>query len=234
MPTACDLLMPASRKLRGVNRECVTVAELIGKRRSDCVNIQRRDNRYQLNPYPMAERRGDQDHERLTADSTAPDNDDGAESGAGNASGEERGDAQADAETVTSASDGAAAAGVLQRSRIFDIVLQSPTAPTAGIPLSLMTSPASPSAPSSMTSSTDNIIGAGGTACFGDERRMLADLGRRFYNRRLLSDVRLRVGDRIYRAHKLLLARASDVLERMLCSSEWNESVKQVGSIVEL
>lgn len=196
-----------------------------------CVNKQHGDWQ-QHNPGTMAERHGDQDHEQISGDAAASDND-----GAGNASREENGraDAEEEAEEM-SASGGAAAAssGLYQRSRIFDIVLQSPTGPMASTPLSLLTSPASPSAPSSMTSSTDNIMGTGGTACSGDERRMLADLGRRFFNRRLLSDVRLRVGDRVYRAHKLLLARASDVLERMLCSTEWNESAKQVGLFMEI
>lgn len=113
------------------------------------------------------------------------------------------------------------------RNRVFDVVLQSPT--SSAIPLSLMTSPTSPSGSSSMTSSTDNMTScSSGVSCNGDERSMLSDLGRRFFNRRLLSDVRLRVGERIYKAHKLILARASDVMERMLCSTEWGEASKQV------
>jgi len=131
-------------------------------------------------------------------------------------------------DTTPTEQQGHAEGAVERRSRIFDIVLQSPTSTT---PLSLVASPYSPSAPSPMTSSTD-VIGTGGVACYGDERRMLADLGYRFYNRRLLSDVRLRVGDRVYRAHKMLLARASDVLEKMLCSTAWNEAVKQVHHVI--
>jgi len=77
-----------------------------------------------------------------------------------------------------------------------------------------------------MSSSTDGSA----TVCYGDERLMLTELGRRFYNRRALSDVKLRVGERVYRCHKLLLALSSDVLERMLCSADWTDAVKQASS----
>jgi BTB/POZ domain len=117
------------------------------------------------------------------------------------------------------------------RSRVFDIVLQSPSVPTSVTPFGL-TSPSTPSISSPMTSSSDTVFGANCVSCYGDERRMLAEIGRRFYNRRLLSDIRLRVGERVYRGHKLFLARASDVFERMLCSTEWNEAVKQVNFAV--
>jgi len=115
--------------------------------------------------------------------------------------------------------------------RVFDIVLQSPTTSGPVAANSVLTSPATPSVTSSsMTSSMEggSCINGSGTVCFGDERQMLTDLGRRFFNHRVLSDVRLRVGDRVFRCHKLILARASDVLERMLCSTEWNDASKQV------
>ena len=115
--------------------------------------------------------------------------------------------------------------------RVFDIVLPSPTGPPPGNGTSASsTSPATPSTAGgwSMSSSTDGTIG--GTVCYGDERLMLTELGRRFYNRRAVSDVKLRVGDRVYRCHKLLLALSSDVLERMLCSADWTDAVKQVSS----
>jgi len=125
-----------------------------------------------------------------------------------------------------------AEAGVKERpGHVFDIVLPSPTGarPGSGASTSALTSPMTPSTCGgggwSMSSSTD-----GSTLCFGDERLMLTDLGRRFYNRRALSDVKLRVGDRVYRCHKLLLALSSDVLERMLCSADWTDAAKQVSS----
>jgi len=118
-----------------------------------------------------------------------------------------------------------------QASRVFDIVLPSPTgAPLDnGASASALTSPVTPSTSGgwSMSSSMDG----NGTLCYGDERLMLTELGRRFYNRRALSDVKLRVGDRVYRCHKLLLALSSDVLERMLCCADWTDSVKQVSSL---
>jgi len=129
------------------------------------------------------------------------------------------------------ADEAAAAAALEERAdRVFDIVLPSPTGPppSSGASASALTSPATPSTSGgcwSMSSSTDGS----GTLCHGDERLMLTELGRRFYNRRALSDVKLRVGDRVYRCHKLLLALSSDVLERMLCSADWNDAVKQVS-----
>ena len=123
-----------------------------------------------------------------------------------------------------------AAATVNERpGQVFDIVLPSPTGalPSNGASASALTSPATPSTSGgwSMSSSTDGT----GTLCHGDERLMLTELGRRFYNRRALSDVKLRVGDRVYRCHKLLLALSSDVLERMLCCADWTDAVKQVS-----
>jgi len=125
----------------------------------------------------------------------------------------------------------AAAAAVKERpGRVFDIVLPSPTGapPGSGASTSALTSPTTPSTSGgwSMSSSTDGS----GTLCYGDERFMLTELGRRFYNRRALSDVKLRVGDRVFRCHKLLLALSSDVLERMLCSADWTDAVKQASS----
>ena len=116
------------------------------------------------------------------------------------------------------------------RRRVFDIVLQSPSVPTSATPFGALASPLTPSTTTSspMTSSSDFVLGANCVSCYGDERRMLAEIGRRFYNRRMLSDIRLRVGERVYRCHKLLLGRASDVFEKMLCSTDWNEAVKQV------
>jgi len=118
--------------------------------------------------------------------------------------------------------------------RVFDIVLPSPTGlpPSNGaIASSALTSPSTPSTSGgwSMSSSTD---GTNATLCYGDERLMLTEIGRRFYNRRALSDVKLRVADHMYRCHKLLLALSSDVLERMLCCSDWTDAVKQVRVVI--
>jgi len=129
------------------------------------------------------------------------------------------------------AAEADAAAAVNERpGRVFDIVLPSPTgsAPANGTSASALTSPVTPSTSGgwSMSSSTDGSE----TVCYGDERLMLTDLGRRFYNRRALSDVKLRVADRVYRCHKLLLALSSDVLERMLCCADWTDAVKQASS----
>lgn len=124
----------------------------------------------------------------------------------------------------------AAAAAKQEPGRVFDIVLPSPTGPppSNGASASALTSPMTPSTSGgwSMSSSTDGSE----TLCYGDERMMLTELGRRFYNRRVLSDVKLRVGDRVYRCHKLLLSLASDVLERMLCCADWTDAVKQASS----
>ena len=67
-----------------------------------------------------------------------------------------------------------------------------------------------------------------GMHCYGNERQMLSELGR-FYNNKTLSDVKLRIGDKVYRTHRLVLARASDVLEHMLCSSDWRDTAKHVN-----
>jgi len=127
--------------------------------------------------------------------------------------------------------EGMAAATVKERSdRVFDIVLPSPTGPPSsnGAGASALASPVTPSTSGgwSMSSSMDGSE----TLCYGDERLMLTDMGRRFYNRRALSDVKLRVGERVYRCHKLLLSLSSDVLERMLCSADWTDAVKQASS----
>ena len=67
-----------------------------------------------------------------------------------------------------------------------------------------------------------------GLECYGNERQMLTDMAR-FYNNEMLSDVRLKVGDQVYMAHKLVLARASDVFEKML-TSKWQDATKKVSA----
>lgn len=134
--------------------------------------------------------------------------------------------------SAAAAAAAAAAASAERPDQVFDIVLPSPTGPPPAAGGSGASTPASTSGGGSwsMSSSTDGGGGGGGTVCYGDERAMLTELGRRFYNRRALSDVKLRVGERVYCCHKLLLALSSDVLERMLCSADWTDAVKQASS----
>ena len=124
-----------------------------------------------------------------------------------------------------------------RRSRISTIALYCQSGPAnsrchaAGPPPGNSSSAlASPSTPASTSGGWSADSAGGGTVCYGDERAMLSELGRRFYNRRALSDVKLRVGERVYRCHKLLLALASDVLERMLCCADWTDAAKQARS----
>lgn len=102
--------------------------------------------------------------------------------------------------------------------RVFDITHQSPTG-----------SSGPPSMTSSMTSLTASwgSMTSEGMHCYGNERATLTQMGR-FYNNKQLSDVRLRVADKVYKAHKMILIRGSDVLEHLLCSSDWKEASKQV------
>ena len=100
--------------------------------------------------------------------------------------------------------------------------------------------PASPgSLPHSMSSSMSSSMTASwgsltpeGMDCYGNERQTLAQQGR-FYNNSQLSDVKIRVGERTYHAHKIILVRGSDVFERML-SSAWEDSGKQVPTGISI
>ncbi|KAF8362414.1 hypothetical protein PRIPAC_89337 [Pristionchus pacificus] len=69
-----------------------------------------------------------------------------------------------------------------------------------------------------------------GIDCFGDDRDSLNDLAK-YYNNAHLSDVNLVLGDQIYASHRLILAKGSEVFDRML-SQRWNGEEKDV-SIVE-
>ncbi|XP_035689870.1 uncharacterized protein LOC118425115 isoform X7 [Branchiostoma floridae] len=64
-----------------------------------------------------------------------------------------------------------------------------------------------------------------GTLCYGDERQALTDYTK-FFNNPSMSDVKLRVGDITYHAHKMVLIRSSDVFDRML-SGEWSDSARK-------
>ncbi|XP_033743925.1 BTB/POZ domain-containing protein 17-like isoform X2 [Pecten maximus] len=62
-----------------------------------------------------------------------------------------------------------------------------------------------------------------------DESHILRDEGNfiqnvsQFYNQEALSDVKLKVGDEVYHAHKFVLAKSSDVFRTMLYESRWSQ-----------
>lgn len=82
--------------------------------------------------------------------------------------------------------------------------------------------------PSSTCSKT---IPLDGLHCYGNERQMLQDQAK-FFNNPLLSDVVLKVGDRVFYAHKFILIRSSDVFERMF-SSDWQDHSKKELELTE-
>ncbi|XP_019624328.1 PREDICTED: uncharacterized protein LOC109469997 isoform X1 [Branchiostoma belcheri] len=99
-----------------------------------------------------------------------------------------------------------------------------------------MSDPASPSPPavtgtqSRPSTAADSAISEtfddqDGTLCYGDERQALTDYTK-FFNNPSMSDVKLRVGDITYNAHKMVLIRSSDVFDRML-SGEWSDSARK-------
>lgn len=92
-----------------------------------------------------------------------------------------------------------------------------------------VSSPSTSQSSSKTSSPSDPRSLSDGMDCFGNERQMLTDMVK-FFNNELLSDVRLRVGDQVYFAHKLVLVRASDVFEKML-TSEWQDANQKVLSI---
>ncbi|CAI4231680.1 unnamed protein product [Auanema sp. JU1783] len=69
-----------------------------------------------------------------------------------------------------------------------------------------------------------------GMDCFGDDREGMNDFAK-YYNNTHLSDINIIVGDDTYPAHKLILAKSSDVFDRML-SDRWNGDKKDL-EIVE-
>ena len=87
---------------------------------------------------------------------------------------------------------------------------------------------ASPTSLSSSASSpSDLYVGTPeGMDCFGNERAALTELAK-YFNSLTLSDVKLKVGDEAYYAHKLVLSKGSEVFDRMLCS-DWDDSTKKV------
>ncbi|XP_033127790.1 BTB/POZ domain-containing protein 17-like isoform X1 [Anneissia japonica] len=70
-----------------------------------------------------------------------------------------------------------------------------------------------------------------GMDCHGDERLSLSDM-EKFYNNSLLSDIKLRIGENTFFAHKLILVRSSEVFERML-SADWIDPNKGELELVE-
>ncbi|CAB3404396.1 unnamed protein product [Caenorhabditis bovis] len=65
-----------------------------------------------------------------------------------------------------------------------------------------------------------------GSDWFGDDRESLNDLAK-YYNNTYLSDVNLIVGEESYPAHRLILAKSSEVFDRML-SQRWNGDKKDL------
>ncbi|XP_033118848.1 kelch-like protein 20 [Anneissia japonica] len=49
----------------------------------------------------------------------------------------------------------------------------------------------------------------------------------RFFDNKELSDVKLKVGERVFEAHKIVLVSASDVFETMLMKGDWQEASQQ-------
>ena len=54
------------------------------------------------------------------------------------------------------------------------------------------------------------------------------ELTSKFFNNALLSDVRLRVGQQSYYAHKFILAKSSDVLATLLYSQHWTSDQSEI------
>ncbi|XP_021371214.1 BTB/POZ domain-containing protein 17-like isoform X2 [Mizuhopecten yessoensis] len=55
-----------------------------------------------------------------------------------------------------------------------------------------------------------------------DEGNFIEDVSK-FYNQEALSDVKLKVGEEVYHAHKFVLAKSSDVFRTMLYESRWSQ-----------
>uniref|UniRef100_A0A158P9D2 BTB domain-containing protein n=1 Tax=Angiostrongylus cantonensis TaxID=6313 RepID=A0A158P9D2_ANGCA len=70
-----------------------------------------------------------------------------------------------------------------------------------------------------------------GMDCFADDRDALNDFAK-YYNNAHLSDVNIIVGDENFAAHRLILAKSSEVFDRML-SQRWNGERKVDLEIVE-
>lgn len=69
-----------------------------------------------------------------------------------------------------------------------------------------------------------------GIDCFGDDRDSLNDLAK-YFNNAHLSDVNLVLGEQTFPSHRLILAKGSEVFDRML-SQRWNGEEKDI-SLVE-
>ena len=103
--------------------------------------------------------------------------------------------------------------GPLERSGSSQATTLSPTTSSTAFPTIIARSPSGSLSPD-------------GWDCYGNERQAFADQVR-FFNNSLLSDVRLKVGEFTFFAHRLILVRASDVFERML-ASDWHDASKEV------
>ncbi|GMR36323.1 hypothetical protein PMAYCL1PPCAC_06518 [Pristionchus mayeri] len=70
-----------------------------------------------------------------------------------------------------------------------------------------------------------------GIDCFGEDRETLNDLAK-YYNNAHLSDVNLVLGDQTFPSHRLILAKSSEVFDRML-SQRWNGEEKDITIVEE-
>ncbi|EPB74266.1 BTB/POZ domain protein [Ancylostoma ceylanicum] len=68
-----------------------------------------------------------------------------------------------------------------------------------------------------------------GMDCFADDRDALNDFAK-YYNNAHLSDVNIIVGDDTFAAHRLILAKNSEVFDRML-SQRWNGEKKDLEMV---
>ncbi|VDM97047.1 unnamed protein product [Thelazia callipaeda] len=67
--------------------------------------------------------------------------------------------------------------------------------------------------------------------CFANDREALNDFAK-YYNNTFLSDISISVGDKIFAAHRIILAKNSDVFAQML-SEKWNGDKKELELIEE-
>ncbi|KFD57299.1 hypothetical protein M513_01810, partial [Trichuris suis] len=84
---------------------------------------------------------------------------------------------------------------------------------------------------SRLTEQRGNMASEISADCYGDDREALAEF-ERFFNTPNCSDITLVVDDNRFRAHKIVLAKNSDVFERMM-SKEWNGDWKQEIELIE-
>ncbi|XP_002737158.1 BTB/POZ domain-containing protein 17-like [Saccoglossus kowalevskii] len=129
---------------------------------------------------------------------------------------------------------GAVANGAVQEEPAQDVAVNESN-PQAGSCKCIQ--PSTPCSSGSCAGSFGNVTGSFGSCtsegvdCYGNERNALLEQCK-FFNNTLLSDIRLKVGTKIYHSHKLVLVRSSEVFERMF-SSDWSDPNKGEVELVE-